>query len=62
MTPHRKRLASGQWLSFDGTECRRIFPAGWRENFFWIFGHKKGANLRFMGACALLGACFSRVV
>ena len=31
-------------ITFAIEECRCIFPAGWREKFFWIFGHKKKAQ------------------
>ena len=59
MTPQRKMLTSGKRLSLTLTEYRRIFPAGWREKFFFGFsGIKKGANLRFYGGLRLAGCLF----
>lgn len=35
MTPIEDLLTASQRLSFDGTEYRSFFPAGWREKIFW---------------------------
>ena len=40
MTPIEDLLTSSQRLSFDGTEYRIFFPAGWREKIF-LEGIKK---------------------
>ena len=56
MTPIENLLTSSQRLSFDGTEYRSFFPAGWREKNFW--GHKKKAQPSEVSEiCALLVRC-----
>ena len=45
-------------ITFAIEECRRIFPAGWREKFFWIFGHKKRRKPPFYGGLRLAGCLF----
>lgn len=41
MTPSEDLLAGSQRQSFDGTEYRSIFSAGWRKNFFCGQAQKK---------------------
>ena len=57
MTPIEDLLTPSQRLSFDGTEYRSFFPAGWREKIF-LGGHKKMAQPSEVSEiCALLVRC-----
>ena len=62
MTPQEKVLTQVSGCHLTVRNAAVFFPPDGGKNFFGFSGIKKGANLRFMGACALLGACFSRVV
>ena len=59
MTPSEDLLAGSQRQSFDGTEYRSIFSAGWRKKFFCGQAQKKGAALRSFGDLRLWGAVFT---
>ena len=59
MTPIEDLLTPSQRLSFDGTEYRVFFPAGWREKFF-LGGHKKRRSPPSFGDLRLLAVVFIR--
>ena len=62
MTPQEVLLTPVSGCHLTVRNAAVFFPPDGGKNFFGFSGIKKGANLRFMRVCALLGACFSRVV
>ena len=55
MTPSEDLLAGSQRQSFDGTEYRSIFSAGWRKKFFCGQAQKKAQPSEVSEICAFGG-------